>query len=152
MKIYNIMTFREAVELTPDITNGYQVGLQAFGQCHNKIHVSDTRLIDGSVDIDACTEKKYPDENRWDYVLSYNRKVYFVEVHPACTSEVNVVLKKLQWLKDWLNRQAPNINKQKAPQPYYWVQSGKNAILKTSSQYRRISQSNLKPISLLRLQ
>ena len=65
------------------------------------------------------------------------------------TSEVGVVLKKLQWLKDWLNNKAPNINRLKAQTPYYWIQSNNFAIPKTSPQYKRITQAQLKPIKQL---
>jgi len=84
-------------------------------------------------------------------VWAYNQKVYFVEVHSAITSEVSTVFRKLQWLKDWLNSHAPEINKMKAQQPYYWIMSNNNKILKGSSQARQISQAGLKPISCLNL-
>jgi len=145
------LTFKEAVESTPDIATGYKTGLIALGQYSNKVSVRDTRLLGGSVDIDACTVAKYPDANRWDYALAYNHKVYFVEVHPAHTSQVSKMLEKLQWLKNWLIFNASEINKLKAEQPYYWIQSGGCDILKTSSQYRRIMQVNLKPVACLNL-
>jgi hypothetical protein len=145
------LTFKQAVEATPDITNGYQIGLSALGQYSNKINVKDTRLLNGSVDIDTCTTRKYPNANRWDYALAYSQKVYFVEVHSANTSQVSTVLRKLQWLKDWLNSDAPEINKLKAQQPYYWIMSNNNQILRGSSQARQISQTGLKPISCLNL-
>ena len=145
------LTFKQAVEATPDVANGYRIGLSALGQYSDKINAANTRLLNGSVDIDACTTEKYPNENRWDYALAYSRKVYFVEVHSANTSQVSTVLRKLQWLKDWLNFSAPEINKLKAQQPYYWIMSNNNHILKGSSQARQISQACLKPISCLKL-
>ena len=145
------LTFKQAVETTPDVANGYQTGLGALGQYRNKINAADTRLLDGSVDIDTCTTRKYPNANRWDYALAYGQKVYFVEVHSANTSEVSTVLRKLQWLKDWLISDAPEINKMKAQQPYYWIMSNNNRILKGSSQARRIAEARLKPISCLDL-
>jgi hypothetical protein len=109
------MTFKEAVETTPEVATGFQSGLTALDSKYKaKISVLDTRLLEGSVDIDLCTTAKYPNDNRWDYAFAYDKKVYFVEVHTANTSEVSVVLKKLQWLKDWLNNKAPNINRLKA--------------------------------------
>ncbi|MDR0865987.1 MAG: hypothetical protein LBO74_13795 [Candidatus Symbiothrix sp.] len=144
------MTFKEAVEITPEIVNGFQTGLTALGKHKEKIAVSNTRLLEGSVDIDLTTKPLYPHENRWDYALAYDKKVYFVEVHPANTSEVDVVLKKLQWLKDWLKNKAPHISSLKADAPYYWIQSS-NFAIKTSPQYRRISQAKLIPIKRLSL-
>jgi hypothetical protein len=66
------------------------------------IAVNNTRLLEGSVDIDACTLKNHPNEARWDYAIGYESKAYFVEIHPADTSNVNEVIKKAEWLKQWL--------------------------------------------------
>jgi len=145
------LTFKQAVEATPDVANGYQIGLVALGQYSNKINAANTRLLNGSIDIDTCTTRIYPNENRWDYALAYSQKVYFVEVHSASTSQVKTVLRKLQWLKDWLISDAPEINNLKAQQPYYWIMSNNNQILRGSSQARQISQAGLKPIPCLNL-
>jgi hypothetical protein len=146
------MTFRQAAEGTPDVAGGYQSGLSALGQYSRKVSCKNPRLLEGSIDIDTCTEKKYPTDNRWDYALSYSQKIYFVEVHPANTSEIDAVLKKLQWLKSWLELHAPKINQLSKAQPaFYWIQSGGFAILKNSPQFRRIIQNNLKPTSQLLL-
>ena len=145
------LTFQQAIKATPDVANGYQTGLGALGQYSKKISATNPRLLNGSIDIDACTTAKYPNENRWDYALAYSQKVYFVEVHSASTSQVSVVFRKLQWLKDWLNSEAPEINKLKAQQPYYWIMTNNNRILRGSSQARQISQAGLNPISQLNL-
>lgn len=145
------MSFRQAVEATPDIASGFKEGLKAMGDYSKKVSVANTSLIEGSVDIDSCTSKKYPSANRWDYAFSYHKEVFFVEVHTANTREVDTVLRKLQWLKDWLNNDAPEMNKLKASTlpPFYWIQSKGFAIPKTSSQYRRVISQGLKPINKL---
>lgn len=143
--------FEDIIKSTPDVCNHYQNGLRALGQYSSKIKLSDTNKCEGSVDIDRATIVKYPQESRWDYLFSYKGKIYFVEVHSAKTGEVKTILKKLQWLKDWLHNQAPEINIAKADQPFYWIQSKGFSIPQTSSQYRIIVQSGLKPISILHL-
>ena len=144
-------SFQKAVEATPDIVNGYMAGLAALGTHTSKIIVASTSLIEGSVDIDRCTTTIYPNANRWDYVFAYSGKAYFIEVHPAKTSEVKTVLNKLQWLKDWLNQRATPIDALKAKNPFYWIQSKGFAIPKTSPQYRAASHAGLKPIAQLKL-
>jgi hypothetical protein len=143
--------FKRAIEETPDVRTCYKSGLSALGVYSNKIELSDTRFCDGSVDIDSCVTKKYPNANRWDYCFSYRSKVYFVEVHTANTGEVDAVLKKLQWLKDWLNHEAPQINALKAPISCYWIQSGRYNILPTSRQAKQAAAAGVKPIPKLRL-
>jgi hypothetical protein len=146
------MKFKQAVEKTPDVASGYKSGLSALGKYSQKMSCGNVRLLEGSVDIDTCTRTKYPNDSRWDYALSYNQKIYFVEVHPASTSEISAILDKLCWLKDWLNQHAPKINQLPKAQPaFYWIQSSNFAILKTSPQFRKIVQHNLKPISRLLL-
>jgi hypothetical protein len=138
--------FKQAVEETPDIAKGFQEGLKAMGKHSNKVVViRSTHDLQGSVNIDECTEHLYPHENRWDYAFSYQDEVYFVEVHSAHTREVSTVLKKLQWLKDWLHSKAPELRKLQAKKPYYWIQSDKFAILKTSPQYRKATEQGLLP-------
>jgi hypothetical protein len=146
-------TFEKAIKMTPDVATGFQSGLMALGQYRSKISVHDTRLIGGSVDIDFCTTQKYPNDNRWDYAFAYNKEVFFIEVHSANTAEVKTVLRKFQWLKDWLNQQAPEIDKLKAKsqQPFYWIQSKNFKIPTNTPQYRSVISAGLKPISKLEL-
>lgn len=143
--------FKEAVENTPDVRNAYEPGLQAFGPYRNKVEMGNTRQCGGSVDIDGATVAIYPQANRWDYCFSYKGEVFFVEVHSANTGEVSTVIRKLQWLKDWLHIQAPQINALKATSkhPFYWVQSNGFHILPNSAQYRTVIQNKIRPITKL---
>ena len=145
------MTFKQAVEATPQIALGFKNGLTALGKHSNKVSVSSLSLLQGSVDIDTCTTLLYPNDNRWDYAFAYNGNVYFIEVHSANTAEVTTLLRKLKWLKDWLIQHAPEIHKLKAKNlpAFYWVQSKGFAIPTNSPQYRRAIQANLRPIAKL---
>jgi hypothetical protein len=143
-------TFKTAVEDTPDIANCYQVGLKGLGKYSQKIELAETSHCSGSVDIDKCTSSKYPQSNRWDYALCYKSEVFFVEVHTANTGEVSTVLRKLQWLKDWLNSEAPEINKLKAKNtPFVWIQS--NSCHIKGKQNFKAAQAGIKPIAKLSL-
>jgi hypothetical protein len=116
--------------------------------------VSDTSRLGGSLDIDANTARLYPNDNRWDYAFDYKSKVFFVEVHSANSGEVSVVIRKFNWLKNWLHSKAPEINKLKStsPQPFYWVQSKNFQIPKNTPQYRAAVNAGLVPIPKLVLQ
>jgi hypothetical protein len=143
--------FKSAVEKTPDIEKCYKVGLRALGSNSTKVSMGNPSLCNGSVEIDKCVKSKYPNTNRWDYCFSYKGEAHFVEVHSAYTSEINTVLRKLKWLKEWLISEAPEINKLRAKEPFYWLQSGKNGVLTGSSQYRRLVIAGIKPVSRLSL-
>ena len=148
-----VNSFKSAVEKTPDIAPCFQAGLQALGKHSKKIELEETLLCSGSVDIDACTTAKYPQSSRWDYALCYKSEVFFVEVHTANTREVTAVLNKLKWLKDWLNAQAPEINKLKAKSqsPFIWLQSNNFKLLGGSKQYKAAIQAGIKPMAKLTL-
>ena len=145
--------FRIAVSLTPDIAEGYCVGLTALNINSQAIQATNTRKLSGSVDIDACVKEKYAEEARWDYVIGFEANAIFVEVHSAETSEVNVVLAKLRWLRNWLKTQAPELEKIKSETnpPFVWIPSGRMNILPGSPQFMRLSQSGIKLLSILRL-
>ena len=143
--------FKDLVEATPAIANAYEVGLKALKGHSKLIGLSDTAKCDGSVDIDLATLQKHPEANRWDYVFSYDGNVYFIEVHSAETGEVNRVLRKLQWLKNWLTNEAPLLDQVKAKIPFYWIQSGRFSIQNNSPQYRLLIKAGLKPIPKLTL-
>jgi hypothetical protein len=79
------------------------------------------------VDIDNAVKQEFSSDNRWDYAVGYDGKTYFIEIHPADTSEVKTILKKLGWLKVFLSEKAPELNKE--PKSFHWVASKGNHIL-----------------------
>jgi hypothetical protein len=148
------MTFRKIVESITAIRHCYQSGMQALGADSRKVAVNDTRWLCGSINLDDCLRQSYPDANRWDYLSCYNRKIYFIEVHPANTSEIDYMIKKIQWLWNWLKQDGADLNILIAQKnPYHWVASGKVTILRNSSQARRLSKSGIPfPVEKLILQ
>lgn len=131
------MSFSNKVKKTSDIDACYKTGLQAIkGGDREKFRFKNPRLIDGSVDIDHCVQAMYSQENRWDYVFGYDEKVFFVEIHPADTSQVSVMKRKLDWLRGWLQIQSSPLMQNAT---YHWVASGAVNITKNSSQARQLA-------------
>lgn len=143
--------FKEAVLASAEIQSGYRPGLQALGRGASCIHPADSRKCSGSVDIDSTVKMLYPTAPRWDYAVGYEDKAYFVEVHPAGTSNVDEVLKKAAWLRRWLDEKALPLKSIAADKVLYWVPSGANSILRHAPQYRRIAQCNIRIVSPLQL-
>lgn len=146
------MKFKEAVEATKDIAVGYCRGLKGLGANSVCIQLQNAQKANGSVDIDATTKTLYPTDARWDYVIGYDEKGYFVEVHPANTSNIREMVNKKKWLERWLVEKAPRLKELKANELYYWIPSGKCAILPTSPQFKQISLHKLKITKNLRLE
>lgn len=148
------MNFRQAVENTNDVKDCYRPGKLAIqGSDKNKVELTDPTQCGGSLFLDNClaNQKKYPQANRWDYVIDYKGKAYFFEIHSANSGEVSTVVAKLEWLKTWLVNQAPHINSLRAPVPFYWVQSNGYHILPNSRHEKLAIQKGIRPISKLNL-
>lgn len=145
--------FQLAVECTEEVKNGYCVGKKAIKNIdRNKVNADDNRKLQGSIDIDSQVKALYPQSPRWDYALSYDDKIYYFEIHPAETSEIDKVVNKVKWLKEWLKTKAPIINKlQKAEYPYIWVQSGRFAILPTAKEKMKLSAAGIMTTNMLNL-
>lgn len=136
--------FKDAVDNTDDLKNGYCKGLQALKGHSSKVKVSTNEKLLGSVDIDECTKHIYPNDARWDYAIGYDNAAWFLEVHPANTSNVDEMVKKVQWLEKWLLDRGKNLAAIRKDNLHYWIPSGKVSILRTSPQYRRLAMHNLK--------
>ena len=149
------MTFKEAVEAAQHPVNGaYCPGKQAMEKRHRLlVTCADSTRLTGSIDLDTALRRHRPDDNRWDYGLGYkpangSEQAVWVEVHSATTKEVSKVLKKLQWLKDWLNENAEQLRQlsERADKDtrYVWIASSGVHIPKHFSQAKRLAQSGLR--------
>lgn len=137
-------TFKSIVQAIPAIAGAYREGLQALeSKDAGKVKPQNPRKLSGSVYLDKCLKTTNSHDARWDYVIGYREKAYFVEVHPANTSNVDEVVKKKKWLEVWLKTNALDLKAMMAGTGYYWIASGKVAILPNSPQARKIAKNKL---------
>lgn len=137
-------TFKSIVQAIPAIAGAYREGLQALeSKDAGKVKPQNPRKLSGSVYLDKCLKTTNPHDARWDYAIGYSEKAYFVEVHPANTSNVDEVVKKKKWLDVWLKTNALDLKAMMAGTGYYWIASGKVAILPNSPQARKIAKNKL---------
>ena len=137
------MNFADAIRSTPEIAQCLRNGLQALGGNSGKVAVRETRDLTGSVDVDTCLMKRYPNAPRWDYVFGYRDRVYYVEVHPADnTRKVREVTAKLQWLKQWRKLSAKNLEGLESQSTYHWISTGKTASSVKKGKYLQILAQN----------
>ncbi|HPB87902.1 MAG TPA: hypothetical protein PLP59_10300 [Thermotogota bacterium] len=88
-----------------------QPGLQAISE-KSKIKSVLPINIKRSVNIDACLQDRFPRDPRWDYLIIYTESeeiTFFVEIHEAKDSEVERVIKKVQWVRGFLEDQGINL-------------------------------------------
>ncbi len=149
------MNFADAVQNIPEIAECLRKGLQALErQDRNQIRYNSSRDLKGSVYIDKCLERRYPNASRWDYVFGYRDKIYYVEVHPADnTRKVREVTAKLEWLKQWRRYSAQNLENLEYCSTYHWVSTGRTTSSVKRGKYRQILAKNgiRGPISILRV-
>lgn len=142
-------SLKKAIEKTACVAGQYKTGLHAIqSNMRQKFIVPDVKKIGGSLDIDTSVKTMYPEDHRWDYAVEYDNEVFFIEIHPAITSEITTVLAKLEWLKKWLNEQAPEIKalRPSQKQAYYWVYTNRYAIAPTSSYLKQLATKKIVPI------
>ncbi len=143
------VSFRTAVDRAENLQ--FRPGLQAIAKSEGqgKITAHDNKRLLGSCFIDRdCNKKPYNNDHRWDYVVGYARTnapmSFFIEVHSAYTSQVSKMEKKLDWLVQFLRREA-NGDLAAFEREYHWVASGRIKIPKNTPQYRRLRKLNSKP-------
>ena len=131
------MSFRIAVQSTPEIKACLKDGLQALGTNSRKIRVHTTRDLKGSVDIDTCLKNRYPNSPRWDYVFGYKDRIYYTEVHQGKISEVKNIIQKVKWLRQWIKSSAKSLEALKDQSSYHWISLKGTAAIRNGSRHRR---------------
>ena len=147
------MNFTDAVQSVPEIAVCLKNGLQALErQDKNKIKVNSPRELKGSVYIDECLKRRYPNAPRWGYVFGYRDRVYYVEIHPADnTRKVGEVTAKLGWLKQWRKLFAKNLESLEGQSTYHWISTGKTlSSIKRGKYLQMLAQNGIRgPDSVL---
>ena len=138
------MNFTDAIQNIPELARCLENGLQALERRdRNKINVNSSRDLKGSVYVDKCLERRYPNAPRWDYVFGYRNRVYYVEVHPADnTRKVKEVTEKLQWLKQWRERSARRLEDLERRSTYHWISTGRTLSSIKRGKYLQILAQN----------
>ncbi|AUX20544.1 uncharacterized protein SOCEGT47_010160 [Sorangium cellulosum] len=136
--------FSGAVNACGSLT--YRRGLQAIKKREGKGQIAgeDASKILGSIAIDDDCRDTHPGSSRWDYLVGYDRSngvlAHYIEVHPAETSNVAEVEKKLDWLDAFLQEDARR-GLAAFPREYHWVASGRINIPQHTPQYKKLQTS-----------
>ena len=121
----------------------------------HRVHCSNTRRLRGSVDLDGALRLSHPNDPRWDYAIGITANlgsevVIWLEVHPASSRHVDEVLRKLQWLRNWLTDSAPTLKGLRGH--FHWVATGTVAFRRGSREEKRIAEKGLRfPVKQLDL-
>jgi hypothetical protein len=140
------MRFQEAVASSNDVRDSYRPGLQALlERDRNRLTFKNTRKITGSLNLDAAVAQLCPNAARWDYGIGIKKtettdKAIWVEVHPADAHQVQKMIEKRAWLRNWLENRAPDLMAlTQGDSPYVWVASSGVSFQQTSPQAKRLA-------------
>jgi hypothetical protein len=144
------MGFKESVEETPNLEGKWMAGLGAL-RAQDKARIdpenTSTTYLRGSVDIDTAWTALDPGGNRWDFAIGcqhQNRSdefIYWVETHTGADDQIAVMLRKLNWLKTWLN--GAGIKLAKFDRLFVWVPSGVTSFSQGSTQVRKLADQGI---------
>jgi hypothetical protein len=120
-------------------------GLQALGANSHRATIAAPGQALRSIDLDGALQQRYPNDPRWDYGVEWRRRrsheIAWVEVHPATSGEVERVLKKLQWLRNWLGNAPAVCNR--LPASYHWVATDAGVHI-DAARRRRLNAAGLR--------
>jgi len=146
----NTMGFKEEVEATPNLQGKWMAGLGAL-RARDKVRIdpenTSTKYLRGSVDVDTAWQKLDPQGNRWDFAIGYqhdNRSdefIYWVETHTGDQGQIDVLFRKLQWLKNWLRGQGQTLAA--FDRMFVWVPSGATSFSGGSTQVKKLADQGL---------
>ncbi|MCM1336573.1 MAG: hypothetical protein NC187_06055 [Candidatus Amulumruptor caecigallinarius] len=137
---YTATPLCKAIDATAEVAGHACPGLQALKKGDASKISCNTDKLGVSLDIDSTLKESRHQEHRWDYVVEYGERIYFIEVHPAsAASRVSEMIAKVDWLNEWLKKDAPEIGKLKRPgERPIWIHTGKNTIGRAGM--RRLAQ------------
>lgn len=144
------MGFKAVVEATTNLKGRWRPGLgglEAKDRTHIRPEDTSTARLRGSVNIDSAFLATDRHGNRWDYAIGYQHSnrcdefVYWVETHTGSDSEISVMLKKLEWLKTWLNGDGKELAE--FDKLFVWTPSGPTSFTKGATQVRILAQKGL---------
>ena len=135
------MRLKDVVDSNDQLKSCWKQGIHALSKKDKKYIKVRSGACEGSIDIDHCLENNCPQDNRWDYGLDMENKGVFVEIHPAHSSEVRVVLDKLQWLKSYFRNNCNGF--EQLSKSFHWVASGTIAIRRGSRYEKQLAKAGL---------
>jgi hypothetical protein len=144
------MGFRKAVNATEELSDAYRPGIRALAEADRKrIECAQPQRLRGSVNLETSLRDQHPDDPIWDYGIGWSISTrvdcaVWIEVHPASSGHVGAVIKKVKWLKDWLQTSAPALSGlTRGIDGYVWIASGRVLLQRTSRQARQLAAAGV---------
>ncbi len=146
------MTFQQAVMATREpVRSALKPGKRGMkGEHRWQVDCAKPERITASFDLDAAYAKAQPQANRWDYGLGFQEQdgketALWIEIHPASPGEVDVVLRKHQWLLNWLKTEARELaslsRRPSGGKIFFWLATASGVNIRRGSFHARRLQN-----------
>jgi len=117
------------------------LGIASVDRKYYRITNMDDSVL--SLDIDKYFQSKYPQDNRWDYLIQNNtkRRILFSEVHEATTRGADLIIKKFDWLHDMIHHEDSGFffePKYHNLMEFFWIRTGKFMLNQNTSAFKRL--------------
>ncbi len=106
------------------------------------IHKDARSFVGDSLDLDAAAREEFPEDNRWDYLLSLPEmeKIVGLEPHSAKDDLVSVVIRKKKNAESYLRNHLKSGVK---VANWFWVSHGKVSFSRMDPVRRRLDQNGI---------
>ncbi|ATB36344.1 hypothetical protein CYFUS_001758 [Cystobacter fuscus] len=147
------MSVRKALEPGCALVAAVHPGKRALRKSDREriVESAAARVVD-SLDLDTQTAAERGSENRWDYLLGTTRSdlpLIAVEVHPANTGQVKVLIAKKRAAEAVLRSV---LEPGQTVKRWYWIASGKTVITRNTPESRMLDAAGIRLVgSLLHL-
>ena len=119
-----------------------ELGFVALGKNIDLIHKDARSLVGDSLDLDEASREEFPQDNRWDYLLSVPEmeKIVGLEPHSAKDDQVSVVIKKKKNAESYL---LSHLKVGVKIANWYWVSRGKVTFSRMDRVRRSLDQNGI---------
>lgn len=136
-------TIRSALQPQSSLLAHVHPGVQAvLPRDQVLIALAERRKVGESLDLDAATAAAFPQDHRWDYILSVPsaNKLVGLEPHPATNAEISVVIRKK---KNALAVLRQHLKPGQAVVEWHWVTHGRVGFSPMDRARRALSQEGI---------
>src|SRR5712691_2955514 len=117
--------------MDPILRGHARKGLAAILKAHRNLFKVGEFSPEESLDIDSAHldpafNHAFHNDNRWDYYVCLRKKrqlrIYYLEVHRADDTEVDLILRKSRWLRGRIGASA--LPDEDNGRPVFWIPAG----------------------------
>ena len=117
----------------------YQNGKGAIkGEHRRKIEVTEQPF--GSINLDPLIKAWDASEKEWDYLVTINSTLVFIEIHPATQKNIQDIIEKYKSLTKFIQQKIPQILIPNLKNKYVWISTSGMHFPKSGKGYKLLQK------------